>query len=106
MARSASSGRLHCGINFVFKYTHDLIHHLVVAAPRLETRLFVATKWIFENVQQALVAVGAWRIKRPVPARLQIVGQLWIRQQRPCHGDSITIALSDCSGDAMGMLEA
>src|SRR6266508_5056237 len=72
---------------------------------RGEAAFLVAAERILELVDQTLVRVGA-RPLRPINARLPLLHEVVVRDQRAADGDAVAVAALDCSGDDGCGLEA
>src|SRR5262249_12165996 len=77
-----------------------LDHRLVVAA---EARGLIAPEWILDDVEQALVAVGAWPVGHVFACRITM-NQVVVRDQRPCHRYRVARALADDPPNRRGTL--
>src|SRR5207247_10523692 len=65
----------------------------------------VATERVLDEVEEALVAVGA-RLRRAVVAALEPAHEVGVGDERPRDGDAVAGAVADRAGDHRGRLEA
>ena len=73
-------------------YGVDFFHHILVIA--IESRDFVTAERIFNGVDKAFVAIGAWS-RRQIITCPETLDQVVIGDKRTRHGNGIAVAVGD-----------